>query len=119
MKRAKRTLAIGVCVTGMSLPGAGSAGAGSAATLVFFGAFLVLTVMGPASIDHKRARALGERWEHFAAVTSRLPFAAIAQGRNSLALSELIGWRLVLALVLCGAVFYLHDWIFGVPASPL
>jgi uncharacterized membrane protein len=78
----------------------------------------VLTVTGPTSIDRKRARALGEDWEHFAAVTSRLPFAAIAQGRNSLDLSELIGWRLAVALVLCVTVYLLHDRIFGVPASP-
>ncbi|MBW2422111.1 MAG: NnrU family protein [Deltaproteobacteria bacterium] len=91
---------------------------GDLASLVFFGAFLVLTVSGPVAIDRKRARALGDDWERFAAVTSRLPFAAIAQGRNSLVLSELIGWRLALALVLLGAVYYFHDSIFGVPASP-
>jgi len=33
-------------------------------------------------------------------------------------LSELFGWRLLVALLLCAAVFLLHDWIFGVPASP-
>jgi uncharacterized membrane protein len=91
---------------------------GDLASLIFFGALLVLAVTGPISIDQKRARALGDQWGPFAAATSRLPFAAIAAGRNSFVLSELIGWRLALALVLCGVTFVLHDWIFGVPVSP-
>lgn len=47
-----------------------------------FGSLLVLAVGGTASIDAKRRRLFGEQWSQFAAVTSALPFAAIAAGRN-------------------------------------
>jgi uncharacterized membrane protein len=55
---------------------------GDAAALVLFGALLVLALIGPSSIDAKRQRAFGARWERFAAATSILPFAAIAAGRE-------------------------------------
>lgn len=84
--------------------------------LVFFGAFLLLAVLGPRSIDAKRAATLGERWQRYAAVTSNLPFAAIMQGRNRLVASELIAFPLLVAIVLTELLLLFHaDW-FGLPA---
>jgi uncharacterized membrane protein len=54
---------------------------GDLASIVLFGALLILALFGTASIDAKRRRALGAKWEAFAAQTSNVPFAAIAQGR--------------------------------------
>lgn len=85
-----------------------------AAALVFFGALLLLAIVGPFSIDGKRARALGDEWTRFAESTSRLPFAAIAQGRNSLELAEIGWWRIALALVLYAVFLGTHGWLFGV-----
>jgi uncharacterized membrane protein len=85
-------------------------------SLVFFAAFLVLALTGPASIDRKRARKHGERWEKFAAVTSNVPFAAIAAGRNRLALGELGLWRIALAVVLYGLFLTFHPLLFGAAA---
>jgi uncharacterized membrane protein len=80
---------------------------------LFFGTFLVLAGLGAALIDIRKARTLGEDWTRFAAVTSYLPFAAIAQGRNRLVLSE-IGLRgLVIGLALYGVLFYFHATLFG------
>jgi uncharacterized membrane protein len=84
--------------------------------LLFFGSLLALALFGPISIDAKRRRRFGERWDAFAAVTSNLPFAAIAAGRNRLAVAELGGWRIGLGLALYGAFLALHAWLFG--ASP-
>jgi uncharacterized membrane protein len=89
---------------------------GDTASLVFFGAFLVTALAGMPSIDAKLARRHGDSWARFAATTSIIPFAAIAAGRNRLALAE-IGWMPpVIGLVLWAALLHFHRGIFGVPA---
>ena len=85
-----------------------------AAALVFFGALLLLAIVGPSSIDGKRARALGDEWTRFAESTSRFPFLAIFQGRNTLELAEIGWWRIALALVLYAVFLGTHGWLFGV-----
>ena len=86
---------------------------GELKSTLFFGTFLVLAGLGAALIDVRKARALGEDWARFAAVTSYLPFAAIAQGRNRLAWAE-IGWRNpAIALALYALLFWLHPMLFG------
>ncbi len=82
--------------------------------LLFFGSFLLLALVGPFSIDAKRRRRYGERWDRFARVTSSFPFAAIAAGRNHLALGELGAWRVALGAVLYGAFLFVHPILFGV-----
>lgn len=80
---------------------------------VFFGGFFVLAGLGTVLIDRRKAAALGEDWRRFAAVTSNLPFLAIAQRRNRLLWRE-IGWpRALVGLAAYGLVFWLHPWLFG------
>lgn len=93
--------------------------AGTAAAVAFFGALLLLALIGPRSIDARRRRAFGARWERFAAQTSIVPFAAIAAGRNRLVVGEIGAWRLALAAVAYLAVLLLHGRLFGVPALAL
>jgi uncharacterized membrane protein len=83
---------------------------GDAASVVLFGSLLILAVGGTASIDAKRRRKFAEQWAPFARVTSAIPFAAILAGRNRLgrALAEVGAWRILAAIVLYGAAFYLH-----------
>jgi uncharacterized membrane protein len=88
---------------------------GDSASLVLFGALLVLAIIGPSSIDGKRQRAFGARWQRFAAATSVLPFAAIAAGRNQLRLGEIGLWRAGLALAAYTALMLFHGRLFGVP----
>jgi uncharacterized membrane protein len=57
--------------------------------LIFFGGFLVLATFGTLAMD-ARKRANPD-WARFAAVTSHVPFVAIARGKNRLDLRE-IGW---------------------------
>jgi uncharacterized membrane protein len=52
-------------------------------------------------------------WARFAAVTSNLPFVAIAQGRNRIVWRE-IGWaRPLIGLAVFAVFFAAHAWLFG------
>jgi uncharacterized membrane protein len=84
------------------------------ASLIFFGALLLLAIVGPFSIDAKRERRLGEAWTRFADSTSSVPFLAVSQGRNTLELAEIGWWRVAIALVLYAVFLGTHGWLFGV-----
>jgi uncharacterized membrane protein len=86
---------------------------GRAADLILFGDLFALALLGPPSIDAKRQHALGERYAAFKAKTSNVPFAAIAQGRQTLRLGE-IWWRLLAGLIVWGLVMHFHPMWFGV-----
>ncbi len=92
---------------------------GDLASLIFFGAFLILSLAGPASIDKKRKDLFGADWDRFAAVTSIIPFMAIIQARNSLQLGELGWWRLVLAVIVFAFFLQMHKYLFGVSPWPV
>ncbi|HSD55474.1 MAG TPA: NnrU family protein [Burkholderiales bacterium] len=86
---------------------------GDLASLVFFGGFLLVAALGTVLIDARKARTLGEDWKRFAAVTSSVPFGAIAGGRNRLVLAEM-GWRVILvALIAYVALLAVHGPLFG------
>lgn len=89
---------------------------GRAADLILFGSILLLSLLGTRSIDAKRQRALGERYAVFKSKTSNIPFAAIAQGRQSFKIGE-IWWRLLVAVAVWALVLYFHPRLFG--ANPL
>jgi uncharacterized membrane protein len=91
---------------------------GERASLVLFGALLLLALFGTASIDAKRRRALGPKWDAFAAQTSNVPFAAIVAGRQRLSLGEIGWWRIALAVVVWAVLLFVHPWLFGVRALP-
>lgn len=91
---------------------------GERASIVLFGAMLLLALFGTASIDAKRKRALGATWDAFAAQTSNVPFAAIATGRQKLRLGEIGWWRIVLAVVIWALLAWAHPILFGVRALP-
>jgi uncharacterized membrane protein len=88
---------------------------GDLASLLLFGALLALSVLGTASIDAKRLRALGPKYQAFTEQTSTLPFAAILAGRQTLKPAEL-GWRLPVALAVYAAALWAHRLFAGVPA---
>jgi uncharacterized membrane protein len=91
---------------------------GDLASLVLFGALLVVAVLGPLSIDAKRRRKLGAKWDGFAAQTSVVPFGAIAGGRQSLKLGEIGWWRLALGALAWAGVVAIHPMLFGVSPLP-
>jgi len=81
--------------------------------IVFFGTFVVLAAAGTLLLDARKAARYGEDWKRFAAATSNLPFLAIAQGRNRLALGEIGLMKVVIGLVVAGGVFMGHAMLFG------
>ncbi|MFN3583020.1 NnrU family protein [Phenylobacterium sp.] len=89
---------------------------GDVASLILFGSLLALALFGTASIDAKRRRALGAKWDAFAAQTSNVPFAAIVQGRQKLRLGEIGWWRFALALLVWAALAWAHPYFTGVTA---
>jgi len=91
---------------------------GDLASVFLFGSIMIVAAGGMGSIDRKQARRDPEGWRRFAAVTSVLPFSAIAAGRNKLALGEIGWWRLALAAALWIALIAVHRLAFGVPALP-
>ena len=90
---------------------------GDTASLLLFGAFLVTALIGMPSIDAKVAARDPAGWRRFAAVTSIIPFAAIAAGRNRLVPGEL-AWVAGIGAVAWAAMLYLHPVVIGVPALP-
>jgi uncharacterized membrane protein len=91
---------------------------GRVADFALFGSLLLLAVFGTASIDAKRKRALGEKWDAFAVQTSNIPFGAIVSGRQKLSLGEIGWWRIALAVVIWAALMWVHPYAFGVSAQP-
>ncbi len=86
---------------------------GDLASLVFFGGFVALAGLGTVLIDARKARGLGADWQGFAAVTSNVPFGAIAGGRNRFVFGE-IGWkRLGAALAAYVVLLLAHPYLFG------
>ena len=91
---------------------------GDRASVVLFGTFFVLSVLGTFSIDAKRRRAMGPAWDGFAGQTSNVPFAAVLAGRTPLHIGESFGWRFAAAAALFLAVLFFHAKIFGVSPFP-
>ena len=91
---------------------------GDEASVILFGSFLLLALFGTFSIDAKRRRKMGARWDAFAARTSNLPFAAAFSGRTRLDWRGILDWRLALALALFVALLFAHLWIFKVSPFP-
>jgi len=91
---------------------------GERASIVLFGAMLVLAIFGTASIDAKRKRALGSKWDAFADQTSNIPFGAILSGRQSLDIGEIGWWRILLAVAIWAVLLWGHPYAFGVRALP-
>lgn len=91
---------------------------GDLASVVFFGAFAALSVLGMVHIDRRRARSLGEPWQGFVRQTSLIPFGAVLTGRTRLSFGFADLLRVVAALGAFGALLLMHQWLFGVDPLP-
>jgi uncharacterized membrane protein len=83
--------------------------------VMLFGALGLMVILGARSIDRKGTARAPVAWARFADVTSNVPFIAITQGRNRLALGE-IGWRGLVGLAIAIGIVLAHEWVFGVSA---
>ncbi|HYP78398.1 MAG TPA: NnrU family protein [Polyangiaceae bacterium] len=85
---------------------------GHVASILFFGTLLLTALRGTSSIDEKRRRTNKAEFARYLEITSNVPFAAIIQGKNRLALSEL--WvPLVIAGLLFATLLKVHQRLFG------
>jgi uncharacterized membrane protein len=62
---------------------------GDVKSLIFFGGLLIVAALGTILMDARKSG--NPDWPRFAAVSSNVPFVAVAQGRNRIAWRE-IGW---------------------------
>jgi uncharacterized membrane protein len=85
---------------------------GDPVSVVFFGTFLLTSLAGTVLIDRRKAATLGAPWRDYVAATSNLPFLAIVQGRNRLAIGELWVPGLT-ALAAYGLLGWGHTWVSG------
>jgi len=88
---------------------------GDLRSLVFFGAFAVLSLGGTVLIDRKKQLALGSNWSRLAEVTSNLPFAALITGRTRLRWRDISILRIAAGLLLYVVLYRAHSIIAGVP----
>ena len=89
---------------------------GNLSGVLFFGAFLVTSLVGMPSIDKKLAARDPAMWARLAPSTSVLPFLAILVGRNKLVLEEIPRLVWIIGGVAWVALLVAHPWIFGYPA---
>ena len=77
-----------------------------ARAIVFFGGLFLVAALGTLLMDRKKRG--NTDWPRFAALTSNVPFVAIAQGRNRIVWRE-IGWaRPAIGLGLFAAILLVH-----------
>lgn len=84
---------------------------GNVAALIVFAALSVLAFAGSFLLDHRLTVEDDPRWAPFAAVTSNIPFQAIAQGRQPLDLSFFKPKTFVVAFVVAVVLYALHPLI--------
>lgn len=87
---------------------------GDQASVLFFGAFAILSLVGTRLIDARRTRENAPGWGVFLQATSNVPFAAILERRQRFVPREIGLWRAALALALYVLFLWLHPWLFGV-----
>ena len=79
---------------------------GDLKSVIFFGGLLLVAGIGTLLMDARKKS--NPDWQRFAALTSNVPFVAIAQGRNRVRWSE-IGWkRPALGLAAFALVLLVH-----------
>jgi uncharacterized membrane protein len=88
---------------------------GDMASLILFGALLILTLGGILHIEARRRQTGGAAWTSFAAASSVIPFAAILQGRARVSLTE-IGWkRIATGIILYVLLLFTHRFFIDAP----
>jgi uncharacterized membrane protein len=89
---------------------------GDLSGVLFFGAFLVTSLVGMPSIDAKLRKRDPELWARLAPTTSILPFGAVLAGRNRVVWGEIPKIVWIVGPLAWLAVLVLHPWIFRAPA---
>jgi uncharacterized membrane protein len=100
--------------TGIGLWGLGHTLAnGYLSDVIFFGGFLVFSLVGAAHQDARKRATESERLGAFYAETSLLPFMAILSRRNRLVLAEIPRIPAIVGVVVAVVLFVFHRPLFG------
>jgi uncharacterized membrane protein len=91
---------------------------GDQASVIFFGTFAVLALLGTVLLDSKRTRNPPPGWGVFLQATSNVPLAAILQRRQRFVPREIGLTRVAATLGLYVLLLWLHPWLFGVSPLP-
>jgi uncharacterized membrane protein len=92
---------------------------GDEASILMFGLFAGLGLMGPPSLDAKARRDLGaERWNDLAGRTSNVPFWAALQGRGRVDWTGVLRFPVLGGSILYAVLIALHPIIIGVSPLP-
>jgi uncharacterized membrane protein len=86
---------------------------GDLASLLFFGTFAALALIGTHMIDAKRTRRNEPGWGVFMQATSNVPFLAIIERRQRFRPREIGLTRVAAALALYVLLIVVHPWLFG------
>jgi uncharacterized membrane protein len=87
---------------------------GWAGDVVFFGTFPTLGIFGGLHQDHRKQRAMGERYHRFVEQTSFVPGAALLSGRQRCNPGEDLPLLAVaIGTVLTVVLVAIHPWAFG------
>jgi uncharacterized membrane protein len=86
---------------------------GAVGDIAFFGAFVVLGLVGPFHMDARLKKSRGSGFVEFCRRTSVIPFVAIARGRTSLRADEISFPLFVLGVGIFVALVVLHGRLFG------
>ena len=81
--------------------------------MIFFGGLAVYSVVGAAHQDSRKRALEGDPLAEYYGETSLVPFAAIAAGRNRLALAEIPWLAAVIGVGAATALFWFHAPLFG------
>ncbi|MCP4749480.1 MAG: hypothetical protein GY866_01170 [Proteobacteria bacterium] len=85
----------------------------SSADWIFFGGFVVFSLLSSWHQDKKKVRLLGKEVGDFVANTSIIPFAAIVTGKQKFAFSEIRKAGILIAVVVAVVARALHPAIYS------
>lgn len=91
---------------------------GALASVILFGTFLVLALLGTRAIDAKVRRKRPTEWQAVSSQTSNIPFLAILEGRNKFVAQEYFDWRFSLAVLEVVVFLLIHNYLFKVSPFP-
>lgn len=87
---------------------------GDVASLIFFGAFAVLSSLGMVAMDAKRRHRPEPEWQQFYATTSYFPFVALVAGRTKLRIADINWIAVAVGLILYVLLYLFHGQVAGV-----
>ncbi len=91
---------------------------GDVASVLMFGFFFILCLVGIKTIERRRRSRMGETtWNTQSQGTSIIPFQTVLKGTARIKWGTIVGWRLIAGVIFYLVLLYLHETIIG--AAPV